>query len=198
MAAASLTISYNAANGSLSGGGLTGSAGNYSLSAATPAALTAQLKALTFTPTANQAVVGANVNTIFSLTATDNQGVSSAVNAATVVTATSINDAAVIGGTVAAQTVAAGSTLRPFSDVTVSDPDVGTSVIVTISISQSSGVHGIFTPASASAAGFVTNDGGLTYPGPSGARCRADGAAVTGVPAGGRTRQHDHLQSQRQ
>lgn len=89
----SLAISYNAANGMLSGAGLTGSAGSYNLSAATPAALTAQLKALTFTPTANQAVVGSLVNTTFSLTATDSQGLSSPANTAIVVSATSINDA---------------------------------------------------------------------------------------------------------
>jgi hypothetical protein len=159
----SLAINYTAANGVLSGTGLSGSAGSYTLSAATPAALTALLRALTFTPTNNQVVVGANVNTTFSLVATDAVGNASAVNTGTVVSATSINDAPIVAGTVTGQAVAAGGTLRPFSSVVISDPDVGSSVIITLTVSTSSTTQGFFTPASASAAGFVTTDGGLTY-----------------------------------
>ena len=159
----SLAINYTAANGVLSGSGLSGSAGSYTLSATSPAALTALLRALTFTPTNNQVVVGANVNTAFSLVATDAAGNASAVNTGTVVSATSINDAPVVAGTVAGQAVAAGGTLRPFSNVVISDPDVGSSVIITLTVSTSSTTQGFFTPASASAAGFVTTDGGLTY-----------------------------------
>jgi len=159
----SLVINYTAANGVLSGTGLTGSAGSYVLSAASPAALTAQLRALTFTPTNNQVVVGANVNTTFALVATDAAGNASAVNTGTVISATSINDAPIVAGTVAGQAVAAGGTVRPFSSVVISDPDVGSSVIITFTVSTSSTTQGYFTPASASAAGFVTTDGGLTY-----------------------------------
>jgi hypothetical protein len=159
----SLAINYTAANGVLSGAGLSGSAGSYTLSAASPAALTALLRALTFTPTNNQVVVGANVNTTFALVATDAVGNASAVNTGTVISATSINDAPIVAGTVAGQAVAAGGTLRPFSNVVISDPDVGSSVIITLTVSTSSTTQGFFTPASASAAGFVTTDGGLTY-----------------------------------
>lgn len=157
----SLAIGFNGANGTLSGAGLSGSNGSYTLSAATPAALTAQLRALTFTPTANQAAVGVNVATTFSLTATDSNGAASAANTATVVTATSVNDAPVLGGTAAAQSVTAGGTLHPFSGVTLSDPDVGASVIVTITLDSAS--KGAFTAASLSASGFSTSDGGLSY-----------------------------------
>ncbi|MET0265805.1 MAG: Ig-like domain-containing protein [Duganella sp.] len=157
----SLSISYNGANGTLSGAGLSGSAGSYTMNATTPAALSALLKALTFTPTANQAAVGVNIATTFSLTATDSNGAASAVNSATVVTATSVNDAPVLAGTAAGQGVTAGGTVRPFSAVTLSDPDVGASVILTITPDSAS--KGVFTPASLSASGFVTTDGGATY-----------------------------------
>jgi len=159
----SLTINYTAANGVLSGAGLTGSAGNYTLSATSPAALSAQLKALTFTPTDNQAVVGATVNTTFSLTAVDANGLASAVNTGTVVSALSVNDAPVVTGTVGGQGVAAGGTVRPFANVVIADPDTGSSVILTITVTNTNSSLGTFTAASAAAAGFVTTDGGLTY-----------------------------------
>ncbi|MYN27082.1 Ig-like domain-containing protein [Duganella levis] len=156
----SMTISFNAANGTLSGAGLSGSNGSYTLSAATPAALTAALKALTFTPTANQAAVGVNINTTFTMVATDANG-AAVTNTSTVITATSVNDAPVLAGTAAAQNVTAGGTLHPFSAITLSDPDVGASVIVTIT--PDSAAKGAFTPPSLSASGFVTTDGGVTY-----------------------------------
>jgi hypothetical protein len=156
----SMTISFNGANGTLSGAGLSGSNGSYTLSAATPAALTAALKALTFTPTANQAAVGVNINTTFTMVATDANG-AAVTNTSTVITATSVNDAPVLAGTAAAQNVTAGGTLHPFSSITLSDPDVGASVIVTIT--PDSATKGAFTPASLSASGFVTTDGGVTY-----------------------------------
>src|SRR5271157_2625989 len=69
----SATISFTAANGMLSGSGL--SAGvvsngtvTYSLSATTPAGLQAELQALTFTPTAHQGAAGSTVTTAFDLT----------------------------------------------------------------------------------------------------------------------------------
>ena len=157
----SLRISYNADNGTLSGAGLSGTAGSYLLSATTPAALSAQLKALTFTPKANQAVVGVNVATTFSLAAIDSHGVSSAVDTTTVVHATSVNDAPVLSGTAAGLAVAAGGTVRPFGSVTLSDPDVA--AVVTVSIQLDSASKGVFTPASLLASGFTTTDGGVSY-----------------------------------
>ncbi|MBK1840759.1 DUF4347 domain-containing protein [Azospirillum sp. YIM B02556] len=89
-----VTITYTAANGTLSsaGGGLTGTAGSYTLTATTPGNLQTLLRALVFTPTANQVVPGGTVQTTFSLTAGDGTSSSSA-NTDTVITATSINDA---------------------------------------------------------------------------------------------------------
>src|SRR5271165_614732 len=72
----SATISFTAANGMLSGSGL--SAGvvsngtvTYSLSATTAAALQAELQALTFTPAAHQGAAGSTVTTAFDLTVSD-------------------------------------------------------------------------------------------------------------------------------
>nr|WP_222533414.1 Ig-like domain-containing protein [Azospirillum sp. 412522] len=89
-----VTITYTAANGTLSsaGGGLTGSAGSYTLTATTPSGLQALLRALVFTPTNNQVVPGSTVATSFTLTASDGT-TSSSANSSTSFTTTSINDA---------------------------------------------------------------------------------------------------------
>ena len=90
----SVTITYTAANGILSsaGGGLSGSAGSYTLTSSTPSGLQTLLQGLVFTPTNNQVAPGSTVQTTFTLTASDGASDSSA-NSSTVVTATSINDA---------------------------------------------------------------------------------------------------------
>jgi hypothetical protein len=157
----SVTITYAAANGTLSGTGLTGSAGSYTLSATSAATLTARLDALVFTPTANQAAPGATVSTTFTLTPTDSNGLAGASSNATVVTTTSINDAPAIGGAAASQAVLAGATLNPFSAMTIVDPDLGASVTVKVALDLAS--KGSFTAASLAASGFSSSDGGLTY-----------------------------------
>ena len=73
----SLTIVLsNPANGTLSGTGLTAgsTAGTYTLAAAASATLTAELQALTFTPTPHQAAAGTTVTTTFTLTASQTAG----------------------------------------------------------------------------------------------------------------------------
>lgn len=119
----SVTITYTAANGTLSsgGGGLTGSAGSYTLSGASPAALQTLLQALVFTPTANQTTPGGTVVTTFTLTPADATG-SGTANATTQVTATSINDAPTVsaGGTTA---YTEKTPLAAASGITVGDAD---------------------------------------------------------------------------
>jgi hypothetical protein len=87
----SATITFTAANGVLSGTGITGSAGSYSLTSAALSTAQANLQGMVFTPTANQVSVGNTVNTTFTLTPNDGTGNGSA-NSTTVITATSIND----------------------------------------------------------------------------------------------------------
>ncbi len=135
---ATLTVKAGAtasdANGTLSGAGLskTGT-GTYTLSTASPAALQSALRALVFTPTANEVAPGSTVTTGFTIAVTDAGGGSTS-NAVTTVVATSVNDAPAIGGTAAGQVVNDDSTITPFSGVTVGDPDVGASEAVTITV----------------------------------------------------------------
>ncbi|MGZ5049625.1 MAG: DUF4347 domain-containing protein [Methylobacter sp.] len=88
----SITITYTAANGTLAGTGLSGTVGNYTLTAASPATVQSNLRGLVFTPTVNQVAVGAATVTTFTLTPNDGNS-NGTSNATTVVTVTSINDA---------------------------------------------------------------------------------------------------------
>ena len=98
----SLTIVLsNAANGTLSGTGLTSgsTAGTYTLAAATPATLTSKLQGLTFTPTLHEAAAGSTVRTTFALTASQTAGTTtSATNSSTSVVATETSAYNVING----------------------------------------------------------------------------------------------------
>ena len=101
----SLTIVLSAAaNGKLSGTGLTASTttpGTYTLAAAAPATLTSELQALTFTPVAHEAAAGTTVTTSFALTARQTAGgttTTSATNSTTTVVATETPAYNVING----------------------------------------------------------------------------------------------------
>ena len=82
-----LYITYTGANGTLSGTGLSGSAGSYTLSGS-HSTITSQLQALTFTPTEN---LGAAVVTTFSLRPYDGSDWGG-INSSTQVTATNNTD----------------------------------------------------------------------------------------------------------
>ena len=68
----SATISFTAANGSLSGSGLSGGNGSYTLAATTAAQLQSELRSLVFTPTVREANVGSSTITNFTLSVSDN------------------------------------------------------------------------------------------------------------------------------
>lgn len=68
----SATISFTSANGNLSGSGLSGSDGSYSLMATTAAQLQNELHSLLFTPTVREANVGSSTGTNFTLSISDN------------------------------------------------------------------------------------------------------------------------------
>ena len=129
----SVSITYPAANGTLSGTGLTGSAGNSTLTAAAPATVTSYLQTLVFTPTVNQVPVGGTVVTNFTLAPSD--GSAGIPDSSTQITATSINDAPIItsnGGGISASVDVIENQLEVTS-VTATDPDIDT--ILTYSIS---------------------------------------------------------------
>lgn len=153
-----LRLTYPAANGTLSGGGFTGTAGSYSFTG-TAAQAQAALRALVFTPTANEVAPGQSVTTPFTLTITNG---TATLNDATTfsVTALSVNDAPALAGA-GPVTTAAGVGVRPFAALTVTDPDVGQTQTVTVSFAPGagtlagggfSGANGAYSLVAASAA----------------------------------------------
>ena len=150
------------ADGALSGMGVTKTGvGTYLIAAGTAAQLTAELNGAVFTPTANQVAPGASVTTGFTLAATN--GVGTTTNSTTTAIAASVEDAPAIAGAMGGQTVGDHATIRPFTTVTVTDPDAGQSETVTVSFNGAdgtlsgggfAGANGVYTvvvPASATA-----------------------------------------------
>jgi|GEM_PF-3236898 len=134
----SIAIAYTAANGTLSGAGLSGSAGNYTLSASDLSTLQSRLQSLVFTPTSNQAAPGGTVATVFTLTPGDGIG-NGAANASTQVTVTSINDAPSVAAALADQTA---NEDQPFSFTVpaeaFADVDAGDSLTYTATLADGS------------------------------------------------------------
>ncbi len=92
----SLTITYTGANGTLSGTGLSGSAGSYTMSSASANTIQSQLRALVFTPTEGQVPLGNSVATTFTITPNDGH-VSGTANAGCQVSATATYPRIIIG-----------------------------------------------------------------------------------------------------
>ena len=140
--AITLTIAYAAANGTLAGEGLAGSAGNYTLSGSA-AAVQAALRALTFTPTANQSG-GAPVATTFTLAASD--GRAEASNSATVVST---------------------SPVAPTATIALSDTDLRAGESATLIVTFSEAVTGFSAAdlriANVTLGALATLDGGRTW-----------------------------------
>lgn len=140
--AITLTIAYTAANGTLTGTGLTGSAGNYTLSGSAPD-VQAALRALVFTPTANQSS-GPAITTAFTLSAGD--GKTNSTNGATVVTTAPV---------------------APTATIALSDTDLKAGESATLTISFSEEVSGLsaadLTLPDASIGALSSSDGGRTW-----------------------------------
>ena len=120
----SVTIALSGAGGTLSGTGLsaTGTAGTYSLAAASAATLTTELEALTFTP-ANGAP-GTSSTTTFSLTVSQTgAGNLSTTDDTTTVINTVQAQTSTISGTQANQPTSDEATIKPFANVTITDPN---------------------------------------------------------------------------
>ncbi len=130
----SVSITYTSANGTLSGTGVTGSAGSYSVTSAAPATATSNLQGITFTPTTNQVAPGSTVVTAFTLTPNDGttDGTS---DSTTQITATSINDAPVITSNGGAATGSTAINENNTAVTTVTSSDVDTGETYTYSIS---------------------------------------------------------------
>ena len=148
------------ANGTLSGVGLikTGT-GTYMMAAGSPAAVTAALEALTFTPAMNEVAPGETVTTGIALAVND--GTVTVTDTATSVVATSINDAPAIAGAQAGQMTTDNATMHPLSGVTIADPDFGATEAVTILLT---GTDGSATDANGILSGAnLTHTGAGTY-----------------------------------
>ncbi len=157
----SVTIIYTAANGTLSGTGITGIAGNYTVTSAAPDTATINLQGIVFTPTANQVAVGSTVVTTFTLTPNDGTQDGSA-DSATQITATSINDAPSFN---------AGTTLAPVNEDAASPAGTTVTSLLDASFSDvdpSSSMAGIAVTADASSTGVegdweYTTDGSTWF-----------------------------------
>jgi hypothetical protein len=125
------------ADGTLSGTGLTKTgAGTYTLTGST-SVVTAELQALSFTPTAHQVAPGQSVTTgVIILDAQGNQQVGIVGPS---ITATAVNDAPKISGTVGGQVTTDYVPIKPFSAAVISDVDTGVTDNLTITLKNSSG-----------------------------------------------------------
>jgi hypothetical protein len=140
---ASATIAFAAANGTLSGSGLSagvvsGETVTYSLSATTVAALQAELQALTFTPTAYQGAAGTTVITAFDLTVADAAATVSDATTSVAVTETA-RPVLTLGGFTTNGSISDTETIGPFSAVTVSDSIPYDQVSATVSFAAANG-----------------------------------------------------------
>lgn len=161
--AVSVQISYAAANGTLSGTGLTGSAGSYVLTAQAPATVTSNLRGLVFTPTYQQGPTGSTVTTTFTLV--PNDGIDSGTaNSATKVTTTMTNVAPNFVGAATSLTVNANAGATDVRSLLhVSDTDTGQTETWS---TQTAPAHGLLTisgTAAPSGGTDIAPSGTITY-----------------------------------
>ncbi|MGY6645712.1 MAG: DUF4347 domain-containing protein [Salinarimonas sp.] len=146
----------NAAKGAFTAASLTASGfvdaggGTYTLSERAAAAATTAIQALVFDPAENRVAPGTTETTTFTITVND--GTTDTVNDTTTVVSTSINDVPVIGGFAAGQSVNDNATISPFAAATISDPDVGQTFTVTVTLDDA-------------AKGVLTNLGDFSHQG---------------------------------
>jgi uncharacterized repeat protein (TIGR03803 family) len=130
-----LSITFSG-GGTLSGTGLTGSSGSYTLTG-TAAAITAELDALSFTPV--NGVPNTLATTTFTLSDTSSAGTTSASDSVTTVIDHDPAVAPTITGTVAGQTTVSEAPVTPFAHVTITDANNGGTDADTLSIVFSGG-----------------------------------------------------------
>ncbi|MFT5758708.1 MAG: hypothetical protein ACI9LM_003456, partial [Alteromonadaceae bacterium] len=145
----SLTITYSPMNGTLTGAGIMGTAGNYSFPSDSLINVQNWLRTLLFTPTFAQVSVGNNVITAFSITSNDGT-VNSTVHTSSQITVNNVNDAPTISGT-PATSIAQGGT---YSFTPVANDIDGDSLTFTI-INKPSWLS--FSTASGQLSGTPTN-----------------------------------------
>ncbi|MEI7729606.1 MAG: Ig-like domain-containing protein [Verrucomicrobiota bacterium] len=102
-----------------------GTSGKYALLGATATNITALIQQLIFTPSANQVPVGDSETQLVTIIVTNNSSGLASWNSNTLIKVVSVNDPPSISGTSSnSQLVFSGQSIKPFSSVIVSDPDV--------------------------------------------------------------------------
>ncbi len=132
-----LTVSEGQAqNGALThlGSGSFDAATGIYTDSGTAGQITADLQGLTFEPTAHQVTPGQSVTTNFALVVKDNFG--GVAQATTSVTATAVENAPVISGTAAGQTMTDAAAIHPFASVQITDVDAGKVEKATVVMTQ--------------------------------------------------------------
>ena len=143
-----------AANGTLSGTGLTASGGGvYTLAAGSPAAVSTALDALVFTPTSRQVAPGSTVTTGITITDVTNHGTSTTDSATSVIATASNGSAPVIAGTAAGQTVTDSATLTPFATTTTTITDAAFGAQETVTLALSAAANGTLSGTGLTALG---------------------------------------------
>ena len=133
------TLGTGGYNFTTSDGGIT-----YTLNGVTATQANNALQALVFTPTENQVTPGSTVVTTFQLQADDGDGPVS--DSTTVLTVTSVNDAAIITGTTTgAVTEDASDPLTAAGTLSVTDVDVGQASFATQASTAGNNGYGTFT-----------------------------------------------------
>ncbi|MCX5689580.1 MAG: hypothetical protein NTV94_07315, partial [Planctomycetota bacterium] len=145
-------------SGSLASSGFSNDGGGVYSRTGTASQLQTAIRQLVFNPTDNRVASGQTETTTFTVSVTD--GLLDAVtNNTTTVVSTSVNDAPVISGASAGQTVNDNATVSPFSAVSFADADIGATIAVTITLDTAA--KGVFTSDSLTASGFVSAGGGV-------------------------------------
>lgn len=126
--------------------------GNYSFTG-TVAESQDAIRGLVFSPVANRVPVGDTETTNFSISVSD--GAIGIIDNVTTVISTSVNDAPIITGAIAGQTVNDNATINPFAAVSISDADNSEVLMVRVTLDLSE--KGTFTDL----AGFTDNSNGV-------------------------------------
>jgi len=121
-----------------------------------PPAITASLQAMVFIPTENRIIVPTPETTTFTISANDGYAAAPTTNTVTV-NVTPVNDAPIITGTVAGQTVYDRATIMPFTSVLITEVDNNRLQPLRCTVTLDSASKGVLT----SLGGFADQGGGV-------------------------------------
>ncbi len=172
------------ANGTLSGTGLTKTGiGTYALAATSPANLTSELDALTFTPTKGEVGPGQSVTTTFDLAATQFGVTTTDDTTSVIATAPGVASTVTVPTADQTQTTTGIATVTPLAGVTISDPNAG-SPTETVTVTPSPTTNGTLSDPNAATDHSTTSSGAITLTGPA-TTVTTDLDALTFTPAFG-------------